>query len=148
METVVKKSDWKTLPMPEEHGTFILDRHFSQRELDILRRGHIPQEMEDKWFWYMEGDKLYGHRSWTGYCIFVVEIGEGSQHKVTVNRYTEQYRSAGDEADRVALNKLLDWWCQPEYDYYGEWLSETAANLKAQGMISEEENEEQDGTGI
>ena len=32
--------------------------------------------MEDKWFSYMDGNTLYAHRSWTGYCIYIIEINE------------------------------------------------------------------------
>lgn len=30
--------------------------------------------MEDKWFSYMDENTLYAHRSWTGYCIYIIEI--------------------------------------------------------------------------
>lgn len=35
------------------------------------------------------------------------------------------------------LNGLLDWWVQPQHDYYHEWLSETINTLKRQGVIDE-----------
>ena len=60
------RSNWKTTPMPKAHDTFILSRPFTDAQMNTLRKGHIPREMEDKWFWYMEGDTLYAHRSWTG----------------------------------------------------------------------------------
>ena len=30
--------------------------------------------MDDKWFFYLEKDWLYIHRSWTGFCIFQVRL--------------------------------------------------------------------------
>ena len=42
----------------------------------------------------------------------------------------EQYGSTDVSEDRESLNKLLDWWSQPQYDYYNEWLSETMDSLK------------------
>lgn len=30
--------------------------------------------MEDKWFSYMDENTLYAHCSWTGYCIYIIEI--------------------------------------------------------------------------
>ena len=46
--------------------------------------------MEDKWFSYMDGNTLYAHRSWTGYCIYIIEINvETGVHDVTVNRDTK-----------------------------------------------------------
>ncbi|MBQ5342807.1 MAG: hypothetical protein J6Z24_05035, partial [Oscillospiraceae bacterium] len=124
------RTDWKTLDMPEKNETFLLRRHFREGEMDVLRKGNIPKEMEDKWFWYMDGDTLYAHRSWTGYCIYIIRFTDGGEHQVTVNRDPEQYGCTSIEEDTVTLNKLLDWWCQPQYDYYHEWLSETLDTLK------------------
>ena len=128
-----RRDDWKTLPMPAQHEIFVLRRAFSDEEMKALRHGNIPQEMEDKWFWYMEGSTLWAHRSWTGYCIYQIDFKEDGAHLVTVNRDPEQYRCTSTEDDIVSLNKLLDWWTQPAYDHYHEWLSETYDALKKAG---------------
>jgi len=44
------KGDWQTSEMPTKHDTFILDRCFTPEQMKALRKGNIPQEMEDKWF--------------------------------------------------------------------------------------------------
>ena len=44
----------------------------------MLKLGHIPQEMEDKWFGYIEEDTLHIHRRWTGFCIYIVKICSSS----------------------------------------------------------------------
>ena len=120
-----RRDDWKTEPMPMQNETFVLNRSFSGEEMDVLRCGHIPQAMEDKWFWYMEGATLWAHRSWTGYCIYRIDFNEDHAHTVTVNRDPDQYACTSIEEDRESLNKLLDWWTQTPYDHYHEWLSET-----------------------
>ncbi len=122
---IVKRSDWKNFDMPEKNDTFTLNRSFDEKQLEILRHGHIPQEMEDKWFWYMEGDKLYAHRSWTGYCIYIIGFSVDNSHIVTVNRDPEQYKCTSNDEDIKKLNMLLNWWCEEKYDYYSEWISET-----------------------
>lgn len=122
---IATKDDWETEEMPTECESFELQRTFTQEQMDTLRRGNIPQAMEDKWFWYMDGDTLYAHRSWTGILIYIVAFHDNGVHQVTVNRNTQQHRSRGVEDDRNLLNGLLDWWVQPKYDYYHEWLSET-----------------------
>ena len=127
---VAHRDDWKTEPMPKQHETFVLSRSFSAEEMDALRRGNIPQAMEDKWFWYMEGSTLWAHRSWTGYCIYQIELKEDGDHVVTVNRDPKQYSCTSIEEDMISLNKLLDWWVQSPYDLYNEWLSETYDALK------------------
>lgn len=107
---VALRSDWKNLPMPEQCDHFTLKRKFSEQEMKNLRHGGIPQVMEDKWFWYMEGNKLYAHRSWTGYCIYEVEFSDSEEHQVTVNRDPGQYKCTSITEDRAKLFCLLDWW--------------------------------------
>ena len=108
--SVAHRDDWKTEAMPERHETFVLNRSFSAEEMDALRRGNIPQAMEDKWFWYMEGPVLWAHRSWSGSCIYRIEFKEDDHHTVTVNRDPGQYRCTDIEEDVESLNKLFDWW--------------------------------------
>ncbi len=129
------RGDWKTKPMPEQHETFVLDRSFSDAEMNALRRGNVPQAMEDKWFWYMEGSTLWAHRSWTGYCIYQIRFNEDGKHEVTVNRDPGQYGCTSIEEDIVSINRLLDWWTQVPYDHYDEWLSETYDALKKAGRL-------------
>jgi len=138
-ERAARRGDWKTEPMPRQRETFVLNRSFSEEEMEALRRGNIPQAMEDKWFWYMEGPTLWAHRSWTGYCIYQIEFREDGNHIVTANRDPEQYRCSGAEEDLRSLNRLLDWWTAAPYDHYNEWISETVDAL-------EKRNKAQEGT--
>ena len=125
------KSDWETKEMPKRHAEFTMERKFTPEEVESLRFGNVPQAMEDKWFVYMEGDTLFAHRSWTGYCIYIVEFDfEKGVHKVTANRNAGQYSCTDTEEDKAELNALLDWWVQPWYDYYGEWVDETTRALE------------------
>ena len=127
------KSDWQTVDMPEKHETFILHRKLSETDVAVLKMGNIPQQMEDKWFWYCEGNTLYAHRSWTGYCIYMLQMNPGAKkHHVTVNRLPEQYGCMDIAEDEKNLNMLLDWWTQPKYDYYHEWLEETLKAIHKQ----------------
>ena len=114
--TIARRGDWKTKPMPTRHETFILNRTFSDKEMEALRCGNVPQSMEDKWFWYMEGDTLFAHRSWTGNCIYRIDFSPDDHHKVTVNRDPEQYKCTSVDEDRALLNKLLNRWSDSPYD--------------------------------
>ena len=127
---IARRGDWKTKPMPEQQETFVLLRSFSEEEMNVLRCGNIPQGMEDKWFWYMEGSTLWAHRSWTGFCIYRIDFQEDGRHAVTVNRDPEQYGCTSVDEDIASLNELLDWWVQTPYDHYHQWLSETYDSLK------------------
>ena len=130
-----RREDWKTEPMPKQTETFVLQRSFGDEEMKALRPGHIPQAMEDKWFWYMEGSTLWAHRSWSGFCIYRIDFKEDGHHIVTVNRDPEQYGCTDTEEDSVTLNGLLDRWIRIPYDYRGQWLSETYDALKKTGKI-------------
>lgn len=108
---IAVSGDWTTLPMPEQKDTFLLKRHISPEEMACLRRGRIPVQMEDKWFFYMQRNHLYIHRSWTGNMIFEIEWDMGGdEHKVTVNRFSEQYKGTSVSEDMEMLNHLLDSW--------------------------------------
>ena len=127
---IAEKSDWKTCEMPKRQETFILHLELTDGQMENLRHGNIPKEMEDKWFWYMEGNTLYAHRSWTGYCIYRIDFKPDNHHVVTANRDPEQFTNTSVEEDKKHIIDLLNWWTQQDYDYYHEWLSETVAALE------------------
>jgi len=136
-DAVATRNDWNALDMPAQTESFHFSRPLTDKQMRILRKGHIPREMEDKWFWYMEGDTLFAHRSWTGYCIYRVEFHADGRHLVTVNRDPEQYGGTDLKADAEKLNDLFNWWVQDTYDYYSQWLQETAKTLEESGMLTE-----------
>ena len=118
MKQMVKKSDWKTLEMPEENTMLLLQGHFDEEIISILQEGFKPIEMEDKWFSYEEDEKLYLHRSWTGYCIYIVELNIGDTHEVVVNRNLEQYTNTDDNQDIERLQDLLYYLSRGKYKRY------------------------------
>jgi hypothetical protein len=107
-----EETDWKTEPMPELH-TFVTPRLlFNAKQIFRMKRGVVPREMEDKWFVYWKDDCLYFHRSWTGFCIYIVrfvcdDIG-GKAAVATVNRDPDQYGGTDDEYDRRMIAYLID----------------------------------------
>jgi len=56
-------NNWKTKPFNEKYEEMHLNRIFDEEELKIIKKGHLPEEMEDKWFVYYENNRLYVHRS-------------------------------------------------------------------------------------
>ena len=144
--TVARRQDWKTKPMPRRQATFLLERSFSDEQMENLRRGNIPQAMEDKWFWYMEDSTLWAHRSWTGYCIYRIDFKEDGHHVVSVNRNPRQYKCTSIAEDLETLNRLLDWWSRNPYDHYNEWLSETADALSKAAESDCEKKERKTGS--
>ena len=107
-----KPSDWQWKALPSRASTISLDRSFSSGEIQRIQCGLIPEEMEDKWFIYWETDRLFFHRSWTGFCIYVVRfVPEGESHRMVeakVNRDPEEYREQRDEYDARMISYLID----------------------------------------
>jgi hypothetical protein len=103
---------WKSEPLPANRARLKLQQAFSAAEWDALRQGVIPEEMEDKWFIYEEGGWLYFHRSWTGFCVFQVQLKKsltgGEIAEAWVNRNKEQYTCVDDAYDARLLSWLID----------------------------------------
>lgn len=74
--------------------------------------GLIPEQMEEKWFIYWQDNKLYFHRSWVGYCIYVVHfLAESDSYRMIaadVNRDPKQYTETSDERDAKMISFLID----------------------------------------
>lgn len=105
---IAEKNSWKTSPMPEKYSKIKLKVQLTSKELEKLKKGHIPEEMEDKWFMYYQDGKLYCHRSWTGFCIYIVDIPEnGMITNALVNRDSEQYKCTDDKSDVSAAEFLI-----------------------------------------
>lgn len=106
MDTIVKKSDWKTQEMPEKNVTYSIKNELNEKQLEKLKHGFLPRDMDHHWFYYYEDGKVYFHRSWTGNCIFIVEIKD-DELVVTANRDESQYKVKTVEGDVKTLNLLL-----------------------------------------
>jgi hypothetical protein len=70
----ITRDDWKLHKMPKAHVTIPVNRHFSAGEMENIKLGFRPDSIDDHWFIFYEKDRLYIHRSWTGYCIFIVQF--------------------------------------------------------------------------
>ena len=105
-------SDWKTEDIPSKRTTISLGRGFSSEEMDVIQRGIVPEQMEDKWFVYWKDGSLFFHRSWTGYCVYIVRFAtEGDGWKMIeadLNRDPEQHGVTNDERDAELISYLLD----------------------------------------
>jgi len=107
-----KRTDWEIKPLPSRRATVSLNRSFEPHEMERIRRGLVPEQMEDKWFIFWEDDALLFHRSWTGHCIYVVRFlcSESLCRMVSaeVNRDPAQYGGDSDERDAKLISYLVD----------------------------------------
>lgn len=106
--------------MPEESKTNLhFNRHLSLEEYERLSWGLIPQEMEDKWFIYLEANWLYFHRSWTGYCVFQLRLERiGDSYNVVETWVDRQQlwwnKNQEDERTIELLDRLIDRFCEED----------------------------------
>jgi len=97
--------------MPAERERIDLPLVFSDADGEQMRKGHLPTDMDDKWFIFFENGWLYFHRSWTGHCIYAVRL-DGAPFGVRVveawaNRDQGQYTSPGVDTDRRTIEQLI-----------------------------------------
>jgi len=109
---IAKRMDWKIEDLPAQRTVISLDRSLEPHEMERVRCGLVPAQMEDKWFIFWEDDALYFHRSWTGFCIYAVYFKrDGDLYRIVsadVNRDPEQYKGVSDERDAELISYLVD----------------------------------------
>ena len=110
-KTPATSGSWKTNAMPQEKKLFELELVLSAEEFQQVQLGHMPEEMEDKWFIYFEDGWLNLHRSWTGNCIYRLRFERyGDAYRVVeawVNRSLTEYKFTDDEHDRQLVTFLI-----------------------------------------
>jgi hypothetical protein len=98
--------------IPSERATISVERSFSLAEMDCIHRGFVPEQLEDKWFIYWGDDALFFHRSWTGFCIYIVHFAKENDSwkmiQAEVNRNPKQYTETSDERDAMIIYYLVD----------------------------------------
>ncbi len=86
----------------------------TQEEFRSIERGLVPEEMEDKWFAFVEDWTLYWHRSWTGLCVYAIQFqpiaGGVRALRARVCSDTAAYRAADDHAEAAWLERLIRTW--------------------------------------
>ena len=104
--------DWKTKPLPKKRTLIPADRQFTSGEMNRIKRGFIPTVMEEKWFIFFKRNRLYFHRSWTGYCVFVAHFKRRQEgfilNLIEANRNRRQYTEQDDAYDAKLVSDIID----------------------------------------
>ena len=86
-------------------------RVWTSEEMERIRLGYIPHIMEEKWFIFMEEDRLFAHRSWTGLGVYEATFAptEGGYviSSAVVTRDRSQYKGFPDEEESQILEMLI-----------------------------------------
>lgn len=105
-------SEMKYFTMPKKHVNLGMNREFSEYESYLINKGVIPKDMDDKWFIFRRGDKLFFHRSWTGFCIYEVTLQMREARiyfsHCSINRNPKQYGGKNDAHDLAMINWLVN----------------------------------------
>lgn len=99
-------------PMPEKHTSHSMNREFSEYDSYLISRGVIPKDDDDKWFIYRQGNTLFFHRSWSGFCRYEVALQMRDKRiyfsYCKINRDPKQYNCKDDSFDVAMINWLVD----------------------------------------
>jgi len=69
-DRVAQRSDWNNEPLKDPQPIPAPARIWTDEEMEHIRKGYIPHIMDEKWFIFVEDDRLFAHRSWTGIGIY------------------------------------------------------------------------------
>ena len=72
--SIAMRESWKTLDPPETRTELDFTESYNRSDFERIKRGLVPEEMEDKWFIFFEEPWLYFHKSWTGIGVYGVEF--------------------------------------------------------------------------
>ena len=109
---VAKDTSWKTEPMPQTESSRIETTIiFSEKDMEIIRMGHIPEAMEDHWFMYCDDEYIRYYRSWTGMCAFEAHYYKKEEQYIVdelcINHGLVEFGVNGDESGVTLFAYLL-----------------------------------------
>lgn len=104
--------DWNIQPLPERHIEILAGYEYDDAEMALIRKGFLPQDMDEKWFaWFGDG-VLHLHRSWTGLCIFQVRFERSadgwSATTALLNRDPREYGETDEDNDHALIHGLIE----------------------------------------
>ena len=107
---IATKTKWQNHPI-DNPKKIDFSIHFDDKQFEKLKRGLIPQQMEDKWFIFFENDWLYFHRSWTGLGLYKAQlIKEQDGYSIKefwTERNQEKYKNEDDNTDIENISFLI-----------------------------------------
>lgn len=109
-----RNSFWGNLSfLSDKKAQISLDRKFTEVELEKISYGTIPENMDSRWFIFLENHVLYFHRSWTGMGIYEVHFEkEGDLYKVAeawVSEEENRYKKTDDNYTERFLLFLIEY---------------------------------------
>ena len=111
MSRTARRSSWKAEPLTVPQPIPAPARVWTDDEMGVIRRGYVPHIMDEKWFIFMEKNRLFAHRSWTGLGVYEATFAptEGGYviESAVVTGNEPEYRRKSDEAESLTLEVLI-----------------------------------------
>jgi hypothetical protein len=87
-------------------------RRWSDEEWATICWGHWPRDMDDKWLAFVEDDRLFLHRSWTGFGVYEAQFARGRDGwhitELLVSGDRGTYRRASDAYEALFVEAIID----------------------------------------
>jgi len=113
-DVIATAESWKTEDMPpvgEDVSDYSMDMIITEGQMDIIRKGHMPEVQEDHWFMYCDDEYIRYYRSWTGMCAFEAHyIPDGVFYKIDnlkINRNLAEFGVNGNDAGAALFRYLI-----------------------------------------
>jgi hypothetical protein len=107
---------WDLEPMSPQRAVLPYTQQFSEEQMTKIRKGLEPRAMEDHWWMIFEDNHLYIRRSYTGICIYQIEVAKVGDHyevvRAEANRDPEFAPYWDEKQDLKELSRLVDWLIQ------------------------------------
>lgn len=109
---VAKSTSWKTKPMPQTGISRIeVSIGITEEDMGMIRKGHIPEAMEDHWFMYCDDEYIRYFRSWSGMCAFEAHFRKEENRyvidEICMNHALEEFGVKGDKSGVALFLHLL-----------------------------------------
>lgn len=101
------------LPMPtnEDVSDYEVNIPIDKEDLEILRKGHIPEDQEDHWFMFTDDEYIRYFRSWTGMCAFEAHYRKDGEDylidHLRINKNLAEFGVNGDDAGAWLFRYLI-----------------------------------------
>ncbi len=107
MNIANRQSYFKELSPLREEISYI--RKITDEEYEKIHQGFSPKENSDKWYIFLEEDKIFFYRSWSGECIFIAEYSnkEKEIQNIIVCRDPDIYEFYSFKDDILLFEDLL-----------------------------------------
>ncbi|MXW98910.1 MAG: hypothetical protein F4Y05_04420 [Acidimicrobiaceae bacterium] len=106
-----RRSNWRIAPLAIPQPIPPPSRVWTDDEMDAIRRGYIPWIQDEKWFIFIEENRLFAHRSWTGFGIYEATFAPSEDgcviESAIVTGDETKYRRSSDETESLTLEVLI-----------------------------------------